>query len=132
MLPSRLPHKPKTDLPIILGGRTVHSLPGSGSEENIIAKDLADALGLKYQESPQEQMEFRRGNNKIFKAIGCVTVLCKFAKDPDVQIERLLHVLKSLVRPLIMGMKFLDVTETLTKNNYRLQSSLARIYRVRI
>jgi hypothetical protein len=115
------------DLPMILGGlqsETVLSTPDSGSEENIISKDLIAALGLKIDDSPEQQKEFRMGNNKIVKALGGVTIPCRFARDQVAELECWFYVFNTLITPLIMGMKFLDSTETLTKNKHRLQARL--------
>jgi len=109
-----------------LGGQTVLSTHDSGSEENIISKDLITALGLKIEDSPEQQKEFRMANNKIVKALGGVTIPCKFAREQASEQQNELccwfYVFKTLITPLIMGMKFLDSTETLTKNKYRLQA----------
>jgi hypothetical protein len=109
-----------------LVGQRVLSTHDSGSEENIISKDLITALGLKIEDSPEQQKEFRMANNKIVKALGGVTIPCKFAREQASEQQKELccwfYVFNTLITPLIMGMKFLDSTETLTKNKYRLQA----------
>lgn len=110
------------DLPMVLGGQIILSTPDSGSEENIISKDLVNALGVVFDTCPDQQKEFRMGNSKIVKALGRLTLPCKFAKDQTSLPDCFFYVFNTLITPLIMGMRFLESTETLTKNKHRLQA----------
>jgi hypothetical protein len=109
------------ELPMILMGETIPSTADSGSEENIISNEVILALGLIIDDAPQHQREFRMGNNRIVIALGRIVVACTFARDQSVQLQCCFYVFQTLIAPLIMGMAFLDETETLTKNKHRLQ-----------
>jgi hypothetical protein len=111
-------------LPIILynaqwSASTIDSTPDTGSEHNIISADLAQTLGLIV--AGAHQMEFNLANGKIVKSLGRVTASCSFERDPGVKLVCSFYVFQTLITPLIMGMEFLDSTETLTKNKHRLR-----------
>jgi hypothetical protein len=109
------------ELPMILMGKTIPSIADSGSEENIISNEVILALGLIINDAPEHQREFRMGNNRIVIALGRIVVACTFARDQSVQLQCSFYVFQTLIAPVIMGMAFLDETETLTKNKHRLQ-----------
>ena len=111
----------KMDLPMIVHGSSCVSRPDSGSEENIMALNLASQLGPSVDGSPEHQKEFRLGSGKIVKAVGRVSTDCSFVKGPAVSLRCKFYVFNNLTWPLIMGMSFLEGTEMLSKNRYRLQ-----------
>lgn len=113
--------KQRMDLPMIIHKSTIFSRPDSGSEENIMLLDLALSLGLQIDRAPEVQKEFRVANGKTVKALGRTTVYCCFAKDRTVNLCCFFYVFQHLVSPLIMGMAFLDQTETLAKYRHRLE-----------
>ena len=63
----------------------------------------------------------RIANGRTIRALGRTTVNCAFAKDPTVELRCLFYVFETLISPLIMGMAFLEETETLAKYRHRLE-----------
>ena len=111
----------KFDLPMIVNGSILISRPDSGSEDNIMVIDLANELELSVDAGAEHQKEFRMGNGKVIRALGKVMIDCAFAKEPNVRLRCIFYVFQRLVTPLILGMSFLDETETLSKNRHRLE-----------
>ena len=114
----------RVELPIDILGSTYATCPDSGSQENIMAKAISDQLNLSIDDAAEHQKEFRMANGKVVKALGRTSVDCAFTKEPDSQHQCSFYVFKALIAPIIMGMAFLDATETLTKYKHRLQSSM--------
>jgi hypothetical protein len=123
VLPGRV-RKPRTVLPIIIDEHIFDSNPDSGSEENIMTFELVTRLGLSIENGEEHQREFRIANGKVVKALGRVQALCAFAKDRGVAVLASFYVFRTLVSEVIMGMDFLDSTETLTKHKYRLDKKV--------
>ena len=109
----------KLELPMIINGSVFSSRADSGSEENIMAMDLAKQLGIHVDTSPQHRQDFRLGNGKVVKALGRVKIGCAFARDAGLWHICLFYVFRVLITPVIMGMAFLEETETLSKNRHR-------------
>ena len=114
----------KLELPMNILGSTIATCPDSGSEENIMSKDVTLHIGLAVEDSIDNQKEFRLANGKIVKALGRISVTCAFAKDPSTQHQCWFYVFQSMITPVIMGMAFLRATETLTKYKNRLHCSM--------
>ncbi|KAM6532833.1 hypothetical protein FALCPG4_005882 [Fusarium falciforme] len=102
----------------------VMACPDSGSDENIISLELATSLGLKTQQnSSDEPRQFTVANGKTVTAVGQVSTSCRFAAGTPSDITKLeciFHVFNTLAVPLIMGVDFLQRTETLSKHRDRL------------
>ena len=111
----------RMELPMIVHGAAITSRPDSGSEENIILAGLVTELGLLIDSSPEHQKEFRLANGKVVKALGQIIISCSFEKGPKIGLSCLFYVFEFLITPIIMGMTFLEETETLNKHRYRLQ-----------
>ena len=111
----------RVDLPMVIQGSTIIARPDSGSEENIIAADTLSTLDLKMDLALQHCKEFRLANGKSVRALGRVVTKCTFAKDSTLEFDCIFYVFQSLTSALIMGMPFLDETQTLVKYQYRLQ-----------
>ncbi|KAF7512685.1 hypothetical protein GJ744_000252 [Endocarpon pusillum] len=111
----------KMELPMVISGVTVKSCADSGSEENIIDASLADRLGLRIRREKKDCKIFEIGNGKIVRSIGRTRANCTFAKDARNRIKCWFYVFAQLATPLIMGMGFLDHTQTMTKRQDRLQ-----------
>ncbi|KAI0439364.1 hypothetical protein F4803DRAFT_554140 [Xylaria telfairii] len=118
-------------LPIIIGGGAdaveIMTCPDSGSDENIMSLEFVNRLGLKTRGSGNEPRRFSLANGKVTEAIGQVTSQCSFgAGSPsDISIlDCIFHVFKSLAVPVIIGMEFLEQTETLSKHRDRLVEQL--------
>ena len=119
MVPSRSIRR--VDLPMIIQGSTFISRPDSGSEENIMAVDVLSTLDLKMDTAPEHRKEFRVANGRSVWALGRIMIKCAFAKDCTVEHHCIFYVFQTLTSELIMGMPFLDETETLVKYQYRFQ-----------
>ena len=115
----------RVELPMNILGSTYATCPDSGSHENIMVKGVAQQLGLDIESSTEHRKEFRIGNGKIVKSLGRTCVKCSFAKEPDLEYLCWFYVFRSLIKSVIMGMAFLDATETLTKHKNRLQCSMS-------
>ena len=109
------------DLPLLVDGNAVISMPDSGTEDNIISNDLVSQLGIMIDDQPENQKEFRLANSRITRAIGRVKLSFKFARDQKEEYQGWFYVFNTLLYPLLVGMAFLDVTETLTLHRHRLQ-----------
>lgn len=118
----------RTVLPMVFEKTTVLSIPDTGSEENLMTLAFADQVGLAVDDAPCHRKEFRLGNGKIITALGRVRSLCSFAKDRSVETMSEFYVLGHAIVDVIMGMSFLDATETLTKHKHRLERLTAPKY----
>ncbi|RSL98897.1 hypothetical protein CDV31_012418 [Fusarium ambrosium] len=102
----------------------VMACPDSGSDENIISLELVTSLGLKTEQtSSGEPRQFTVANGNIVTAVGQVSTKCRFAVGTPSSItslECVFHVFNTLAVPLIMGVNFLQQTETLSKHRDRL------------
>lgn len=119
----------RVDLPMIIQGSTVIARPDSGSEENIIAADVLSTFDLKMDTAPEHRKEFRVANGKSVWALGRIMLKCSFANDRTLDFHCTFYVFKTLTSALIMGMAFLDETQTLTKYQYRLQPRTIRSFK---
>ena len=97
--------------------------PDSGSEENTMTVEVAAALRLSVDHALEYQKDFRLANGKSIKSAGRVTVYCSFSRDRSMtELRCFFYIFQWLISPVIMGMRFLDETETLSKYRHRLQS----------
>ena len=117
------------DLPMIIHGSTIISRPDSGSEDNIIAVDVVSALKLEMNSAPEHRKRFRVANGKSVWALGRSVIKCAFAKERTLELCCTFYVFQKLTSRLIMGMPFLDETQTLVKYQYRLQPRIIPMYR---
>lgn len=95
----------------------------TGSEENIISADLARAIGFVIQEPTSEKRQFMLPNGQIVEAIGQIDTLCSFGVQSSpllASIPCVFNVFLKLATPMIMGMIFLEETETMTKYRERM------------
>jgi len=111
--------RPK-DLPINIKGKKLDASPDTGSDECCMPKDVADKLGLKVCQEPSDIKSFETGDGRILKSIGRTTIDCSFWKEPGRKMRCVVYVFEKLITPLIMGRKFLESTETLTRHQNRL------------
>lgn len=126
-------HATRLGLPLRLNARdgpaTVLACPDSGSEENIIAEDLARLLGYTDYEAVPLNKQFLLANGKIVESKGQIITYCWFGKETDQMSTPMacsFYVLSNLVSPLILGMEFLEKTKTLTEHRDRLVRVPAR------
>lgn len=127
--PAKVHNRVKTrwGLPLTLnslgGPSTVMACADTGSEENIISAELTQALGLTIVEAADEKRQFMLANGKIVEAVGQVATHCSFGIESSqisASMSCIFHVFLRLASPIIMGMAFLEQTETLTKHRDRL------------
>jgi hypothetical protein len=115
------------DLPINIKGKKLDASPDTGSNECCMRKDVADKLGLKVRYEPSDIKSFEKGDGRILKSIGRTTIDCSFWKEPGRKIRCVVYVFEKLISPLIMGRKFLESTETLTRHQNRLVDRPPRV-----
>lgn len=118
--------KTRWGLPVTLdtpsGPATVMACADTGSEENIISSDLAAALGLSITES-ETKKQFVLANGKTVEAVAQITAFRSFGVETSsiaASMRCLFHVFLRLASPIIMGMAFLEETETMTSHRERL------------
>lgn len=112
--------------------KSVIACPDSGSDDNIMSRKLADQFGLTILDiqSPASSA-FVLANGRTVSAVGQVHVKCAFRKEfPDTSIMHcVFYVFQTLAVPMIMGIEFLQATETLTKHRDRLVEELVPSFR---
>lgn len=119
-------------LPMVLenDGRTfsMSACPDSGSDVNVISLSAAKRLGCEMEPPEIDISKFCLANGQPTGAIGRVAVDCSFATGTpwhDSALSCVFHVFSTLAVPLIMGMQFLERTETFSKYQDRLVEELA-------
>jgi hypothetical protein len=104
--------------------------PDSGSMDNIMSFSVAEKLGCRVQEPSRESREtFNLANGKSVVSLGKAVASCAFSTGaawdgPDAgpanDLECVFQVFQTLSVPMIMGMGFLEETQTLSKFTDRL------------
>ena len=107
---------------MLIEGEVILARPDSGSEENIIAAEVLSSLSLETNTTHEHRKSFRLANGSYFEALGQVVIDCTFARDRSLQLCCVFYVFKQLICPILMGMPFLNDTETLGKHRHRLQA----------
>lgn len=129
----RLPRKKRQArfvLPLLIkhssGASTkVMACPDSGSVDNIISLELVDKLRLEIDSN--EQKEFTLANRSTVTALGKVSTSCSFVTgslSEHFKLECTFYVFRTLAVELIMGVDFLQETETWSKHKGRLVEQL--------
>jgi hypothetical protein len=94
----------------------------TGTQANHISLKLALSLG--YEVDPAYQSSFRLPSGKIIKAVGRITANIRFVRGDSSNEESSMtchfNVFKSLAISTLIGMAFLDATQTLSKHTTRL------------
>lgn len=101
--------------------------PDSGSDVNAMSCTAAQSLGCKIEPPEANITNFHLANGRPTGAIGRVAVECSFSTGTpwhNSALSCVFHVFNSLAVPLIMGMQFLEKTETLSKYHDRLVEEL--------
>ena len=111
--------KLKWDVPIILKGAEVVACPDTGSEQNILSKEIATQLGILDQLDSSRSGTFVLGNGRDVQSLGAVDMELRFAQEPEILLKCMFHVFERLICPAILGGVFLRHTETLTKHHQR-------------
>jgi hypothetical protein len=123
---SNKPRNTRLALPITLDAKgiaaTVLATADTSADVNIISEELARALGHKEYGPASARRQFTLANGKIIEAIGQITSICAFGMETEmaVSVSCVFHVLLKVVTPIIMGLQFLEHTETMTKHRNRL------------
>lgn len=104
--------------------------PDSGSMDNIMSFNVAEKLGCRVQEPSREGREtFNLANGKSVTSPGKAVARCAFStgsawngpgSGPGNALECVFQVFQTLSVPMIMGMGFLEETQTLSKFTDRL------------
>lgn len=117
-------------LPVVIegpsGSSEVLALPDTGSDENIISLDLVRETGLSLIYVDKLCTTFVLANGKTVQSIGQVATKLAFARPSagSPVMDCLFHVFQTLAVPPIVGMGFLEETETLTAHQDRLFEEL--------
>ncbi|KAK8091517.1 hypothetical protein PG997_001878 [Apiospora hydei] len=109
-------------LPILFEGQLSNvatvACADTGADSNIIAYEMAKSLALPILTADDGVKEFQLANGKVVKSIGTVSSNCDLAPGQPSMLAGLacfFYVFETLAVPLILGMPFLEETETLSK-----------------
>lgn len=105
----------------------VMACPDSGSDDNIISENFTKVLGLRIEQLVDKTKHFSLANGKTIDAVGQVSAQFSFAlgSSPNGSLQEcVFYVFSSLAVSVIMGMEFLQQTETLTKHTDRMIEQL--------
>ena len=119
----------RMELPVGINGTEYSSIADTGAAENIMDLDTVRKLGLPISIRPDSLLRFSLCDGKIVRSIGKTVAQVTFAKGAPTPTQCSFYVLKKCAVPLIMGKKFLESTETLTKFKHRLRERLATLGR---
>jgi hypothetical protein len=116
---------PKTlRVSVVLRGKLISALADTGSEENIISRKLAMDMGCKINCGARSCKEFVLADGRTIAAIGKITTDCSFVKGAKHKQRCTFYVLSEVIEDLIMGCRFLQDTETMTKYDARLEECM--------
>ncbi|VUC34360.1 unnamed protein product [Clonostachys rosea] len=102
---------------------SIAACPDTGSDVNIISLDTAQRLGVSSDIRKTEEVDFCLANNQPVKSVGQVDIACSFGVGTpwhDPTLSCIFQIFNTLSVPLIMGMQFLEATETYSKHKNRL------------
>lgn len=111
------------------------SCPDSGSDDNVISLQLVQSLGIPFTSDERNQKRFSLANGKVIHSIGTAMARCNFAhgtpaRDP---FDVFFYVFETLAAPVIIGMMFLQATETFSQYRDRLEEivvSQSQVFRI--
>ncbi|KAH6629702.1 hypothetical protein C7974DRAFT_395038 [Boeremia exigua] len=101
----------------------------TGTYENHMTLDAAEKLGYKLDENSSHIGSFELPNGKIIRSLGRVVAQVQFASGDDAGSEVMpcwFNIFEKLAIPVLVGMTFLDFTETLTRFRSRLRDLPSR------
>ncbi|KAH6860513.1 hypothetical protein B0T12DRAFT_136344 [Alternaria alternata] len=122
----RRPAKVRLGLPITLHNHdvpaTVLACADTGADVNIMSDEVARILGYSKYDALVEKKQLTLANGKIVEAIGRIESACSFGTEigSSATMTCIFYVLLKVATPLIMGVEFLEQTETMTKHRERL------------
>jgi len=106
------------------GQATIMACPDTGSDINVISRDVAELLGLRIDCDQRWTREFMIGNGAIIESIGRAVANCSFGRESHLHysasIECIFYVFRKLASPMLMGIDFLNSTKTMTEGRARL------------
>ena len=108
------------DLPMVINGTEVVARHDSSAGGNFMSRELFCRLNLDLCHDANGKRHFTLGNGKTVRSIGRSYASCSFTRDPATRIGCWFDVLSKLSTSLIMGMPFLEESQTLSKYRYRL------------
>lgn len=111
----------RSHLPLGINGLTENAVVDTGAQENAMAESLAKRLRLPIHRAGKEAHEFVNAVGKRITAIGYTHVPCSFQDRSQQTVTSRFWVFPKLVVPLVVGRKFLQSTETLTRFKHRLK-----------
>jgi predicted aspartyl protease len=116
-------------LPLVFeqGAKKEYIMTGhdTGTEANHMSLELANRLGYEVDTNDTNKSRFQLPNGKIIAAIGRVTARVRFAQGQDAKTTSFtcyFNVFSHLALPALIGMAFLNATETLSKHTSRLSA----------
>lgn len=109
-----------------VNGTPVEALPDSGADMCFISLKLASGLGLDPAAGTQKRITL--ANKKHVQSPGMVEVPWRFAREQKAHILNC-WILPGCVHDLVLGNRFLRVTQTLTKFKNRIKSKLVELPR---
>ena len=109
--------KTKLGLAGFANGSKISAMADTGSQKNIISASFVAKLGLNIKTSP---CSFTIGSSRQVHSVGTVSLSWSFAEKPKETIAVICHVLPRCIYDLILGNKFLTITETMSKYRNRL------------
>lgn len=103
----------------------------TGTAANRMSLAQAKGPGLTVTTTLEETARFRLANGKIIRSIGRTSAQISFKKgsEKNGQILCFFNVFETLAIPILMGLKFLDATETLSRFRDRLVDLPSRMLR---
>lgn len=112
-------------LAMILAGREVLSIPDTGSQRNMMSPNAARQLNLEVDErAPPQDLQLADG--RVVHSSGRVSTQYSFPGQESTPLGIQFDVMRDLVASIIVGQRFLDTTETLTKYAVRRLSTRPR------
>ena len=114
-------------LPLLLethgGLHEIMTCYDTGTQDNHMSYAKAIELGYNINPSPRRETGFQLPNGKIIKAMGQVVVAVHFARQVGSEAPSMIchfNVFQRLALPVLIGMTFLQATETITKYTSRM------------
>ena len=119
----------RLELPVGINGIQHSSIADTGAAENIMDLETVHKLGLPLSTRPESILKFSLCDGRVVRSIGKTVAQVTFVKGKPTPTQCFFYVLEKCAVPLIMGKKFLETTQTLTKYKHRLQERLASLGR---
>ena len=114
-------------LPLLLeahgGQQEIMTCYDTGTHANHMSLAKAIELGYTIEPSPDTEPGFQLPNGKIIKAVGQIVVAVQFARQVSSEAASItcrFNVFERLALPVLIGMTFLQATETITKYTSRM------------